>query len=112
MVNVVRYEAKWSPDSVWKECTRVDYEAIIQTKDPRFEARALGVIVDEGNLLLRGPEGFDSWYDAATNERLLRINLKDAVRDALKIALSSESNSEQKIEAICVILERANNAAR
>ena len=112
MIEVVRYEAKWSPDSVWQECTRVDYEAIIQTKDPRFAARALGVITDEGNLLLRGPAGFDSWYDAATHERCLRINLRDLVRDALTVVHSSEGSGEEKIKAISAILERATNEAK
>uniref|UniRef100_A0AB39CE13 Uncharacterized protein n=1 Tax=Pseudomonas phage HRDY3 TaxID=3236930 RepID=A0AB39CE13_9VIRU len=131
MVEVVRYEAKWFANSEWEECSQKDYHDIVTSvRDGSTypngtgpKARALGVITDEGGLLLIGPPGYDSWRDAAIKEKMQRVEFERELKtvreenerlqglaevsyDAERDAVHSSVGLEQKLKEIRAILDR------
>lgn len=87
-VQAVRYEMRtlnvmdqWSD---WEEIPDDVYWSVLMKIDPEFprrvEVRALGVIQDEGNLLIPGPDGFKTWTEAAVHERCRRVRSENELK--------------------------------
>ena len=96
-VEILRYEAKWTPNSEWEECSHNDYLMIrqsIMVEDAPSRCRVIGVVDDSAGLLLPGPKGYGTWREAAVNEKGRRVELEREV-NALKI-------EKERLESICM----------
>ncbi|AFH14675.1 hypothetical protein LU11_gp144 [Pseudomonas phage Lu11] len=100
-VEILRYEAKWGEHAEWQECSQTDYEAIrLSIHQHQFKARVIGIVEDPAGLLLPGPNGYESWREAAVHEKAKRVEIErelKEVRNALRPV--------QKLEAIRKILD-------
>jgi len=76
-IEILRYEAWWTSEKGWEECSQTDFEAIHLSIHPHpYKARVIGVVQDPAGLLLPGPKGQGSWRDAAISEKLKRVELE------------------------------------
>lgn len=84
-VEILRYEAKWTPNSEWEECSHNDYLLIrqsIMVEDAPSRCRVIGVVNDSAGLLLPGPKGYETWREAAVNEKGRRVELERELKAA------------------------------
>lgn len=72
-MEILRYEIRHRDEFYWSECSRDAYNDIRRGAFGDYEVRAIGVVEDVAGLLTPGPDGFATWQDAATAERLRRV---------------------------------------